>query len=109
MTELTQTHTAPSYGALAVSLVAANLLFGPADAAGGPVHPKITLTGEAASFGEHYSPFAEMNSPFAEMTLVPREQTSLVDFYAGLLSEQEELGPEFARVLYDNAWDLYAR
>jgi hypothetical protein len=26
-----------------------------------------------------------------------------------LLNEQEPLGPEFERVLFDNLWDLYAR
>jgi hypothetical protein len=31
------------------------------------------------------------------------------EFYTSLLAEQEPLGKEFERILYDNLWDLYVR
>ncbi len=30
-------------------------------------------------------------------------------FYANMLAQQEPLGAEFERVLFDNLWDLYVR
>lgn len=33
----------------------------------------------------------------------------LCDFSRKLADQQELLGPEFERVLYDNIWELYAR
>lgn len=33
----------------------------------------------------------------------------IVNFYKDLLSNQEPLGIEFEKVLYDNLWNLYER
>lgn len=41
-----------------------------------------------------------------ELTSSSLEQ-SVGKFYAQLLANQEPLGAEFERVLYDNLWDLY--
>lgn len=104
MVEVTPTHTLSSHAAVAI--VVAGLLLGPSLEATSELpaalSSKVTLAQSPASASEHYN-------PFIEMTLVPREQASLIDFYAGLLSQQEELGKEFAEVLFENAWDLYAR
>ena len=35
--------------------------------------------------------------------------TGLCDFNKRLAEKQERLGPEFEKVLHDNAWELYAR
>ena len=32
-----------------------------------------------------------------------------ISFYSKLLTEQERLGTEFEKILFDNIWDLYAR
>ncbi|NNM60410.1 MAG: hypothetical protein HKM04_11440 [Legionellales bacterium] len=34
-------------------------------------------------------------------------ETVLTNFYSLLLEKQEPLGDEFAKVLYENLWDLY--
>ena len=34
-------------------------------------------------------------------------EKALAAFYTGLLAKQEPLGADFAKVLYDNLWDLY--
>jgi hypothetical protein len=36
-------------------------------------------------------------------------EMGLIKFYSALLSDQQRLGEEFERVLFDNLWDLYAR
>lgn len=46
------------------------------------------FTGE---FSNNYVPFVE----------------TITDFYAMLLSSQEQLEPEFEQVLHENLWDLY--
>lgn len=106
MVEITHKLTPTSSGSFAIGFVAANLLLTPVGAPGvdavGRIQPTVTIAGSLGSFGNR-------RDPFAEMIVIPREQTSLVGFYADLLLQQEELGQEFAKVLYDNVWDLYAR
>ena len=34
---------------------------------------------------------------------------SVQEFYEKLLNNQESLGPDATKVLYDNLWELYAR
>lgn len=105
MTEVTQ--TLPSHGAAAVSLVAAGLLLSPLNVT--KVDARIPLATKVVAFAGASASFGRDYDPFSEMTLLPAEQSTLVDLYANLLSHQEDLGEEFARVLFDNAWDLYAR
>ena len=39
----------------------------------------------------------------------PQFAKSLGNFYTNLLSNQEELGEPFARILHDNSWQLYSK
>lgn len=48
-------------------------------------------------------------NPFATMIAIPRAEPSLIAFYHDLISQQEELGEDFSKVLFDNIWELYAR
>ena|SRR5258706_14591954 len=43
------------------------------------------------------------------MTLLADETASLATFYSQLRANQEELGSDFEKILFDNVWDLYAR
>jgi hypothetical protein len=63
--------------------------------------PVVQYGGASSTFGHSTSTrrFAVLRS----------ETASLMTFYSDLLANQEELGREFAKVLYENVWDLYAR
>ena len=47
----------------------------------------------------------------AELCLKMNEDfdKSVQEFYEKLLNNQESLGPDETKVLYDNLWELYAR
>ncbi len=34
-------------------------------------------------------------------------ESTIINFYANLLTRQKPLGKDFGKVLYDNLWDLY--
>lgn len=59
-------------------------------------------TGHNATFGQYPNPFTGGYS-FAVKTF----EVEIANFYADLLANQEPLGEEFARVLYENLGDLY--
>jgi len=108
MTEVATRQLPTSLGGLAAGFMAAQLLGPPVAAAtqwqdrGHPVVyaiPQITGT-----HGEHANLFAVVGFPSSSVA-----EVSIVSFYSDLLANQERLGREFEKVLFDNLWDLYAR
>ena len=61
--------------------------------------PRITGT-----YGEHANLFAVVG--FASSSVA---DSSIVSFYSDLLANQERLGKDFEKILFDNLWNLYAR
>jgi hypothetical protein len=67
------------------------------------MEPNILIGGAPLSFGR------EATEHLATMVTYPRQASSLERFFENLLEQQESLGENFAQVLYDHAWELYAR
>lgn len=63
--------------------------------------PKITYAGAGSTFSDHGVSFSNL--------ALPSEHLTLVSFYSKLLSQQEDLGSDFEKILFDNLWDLYSR
>lgn len=62
--------------------------------------------------GEWYLPSSLYDSMLAAAPDFPAQPVpadSLSDFNSKLFAKQEQLGAEAAKILYENAWDLYAQ
>ncbi len=55
------------------------------------------------TFSQHQNVFT---GDYAHQTALDFE-SSMTKFYASLLEQQERLGDDFERALYNNLWDLY--
>ena len=55
------------------------------------------------TFSQHQNAFT---GDYASQPVLDFE-SSMTNFYASLLAQQEPLGADFEKVLYDNLWDLY--
>lgn len=55
------------------------------------------------TFSQHQNAFT---GDYASQPVLDFE-SSMTNFYASLFAQQEPLGPDFEKVLYDNLWDLY--
>lgn len=54
--------------------------------------------------------FSQLQNPFTGEYALQGDfdfERSMTTFYATLLSQQEALGTEFEKILYDNLWELY--
>jgi hypothetical protein len=58
-------------------------------------------------YGGSQSTFGQI--AITRITLLAEGTASLVSFYSNLRANQEELGSDFEKILFDNVWDLYAR
>jgi hypothetical protein len=58
-------------------------------------------------YGGSQSTFGQI--AITRIALLAEGTASLVSFYSNLRANQEELGSEFEKILFDNVWDLYAR
>jgi hypothetical protein len=76
-----------------------------ADSATWPRAAQRNVEYRRASLGTH----GDLTTTFSQISLVGPETASLMNFYTELMAEQQDLGKEFEKVLYDNLWDLYAR
>ena len=88
-------------GSIAIGMIAANWTDTRA-----LEHPRLEEK-EKVVYGGAQSTFGQI--AISRLSLLAEGATSLADFYSQLRASQEELGSEFERVLFDNAWDLYAR
>jgi len=59
---------------------------------------------------QFYRTFGQYQNVFTGDYITQRAfdfEQSMTNFYAKLLAKQEPLGADFAKVLYDNLWELY--
>lgn len=94
--------------ALAGAIIAVAMM-GPKPASAAPVSPAVTSTLEQPSKNETKATTYRFltNSSETDVSGVVFER-AVVDFYERFHGNQEELGPQFEKVLYENMWDLYA-
>lgn len=83
-----------------------------AAAMNGPVLPEASLNAPMPQIrgikSDSTSSFLSMISSVGYTDVSVDVVAAMANFYGKLSAEQEPLEPEFAQVLFDNLWDLYA-
>jgi hypothetical protein len=100
MNKLTTALASTTIGSIAISLMASSWEV-PREPNESSLKPVVQYGGSSSTFGN--------STAISRFSLLKAETASLVSFYSDLLASQEELGPTFERVLFEHAWDLYAR
>lgn len=91
-------------GGAAYVLLAASLAFVAPQAMPRAAFPAVTPVLRPSTIGQFGNPFATANQSQAIDF-----EAAITVFYAKLLANQQPLGKDFEKVLYDNLPDLYVR
>jgi hypothetical protein len=103
MNNITSALVPTTVGSIAISLMASTW-----DGGNNPRDP-LVLQRSIVQYGGALGTFGQFGNFSSRFAALPERAGELISFYSELLANQEDLGHEFEKILFDNIWDLYAR